>query len=205
MNANEHWESIYKTKDHKQVSWFVDHVQSSLDLIAALKLGKNTGIIDVGGGASTLADDLLAQGYTDISVLDISKSALALSKQRMGLNAAKVMWLEDDVLISEFNGRKYHLWHDRAVFHFLTNEGDRQRYKQKLNDHLEINGHVIFSIFADDGPLKCSGLEIRRHGEADIENYLGGNFETVLTLRSIHKTPAGVEQKFLNFVAKKTF
>ncbi len=203
MDRKSHWEKIYSTKSHKEVSWYSEHIFSSIDLILKTDLDKDAAILDVGGGASTLADDLLNDGYQDITVLDISGSALVIAKDRLKENGSKIHWIEDDILVSNFGGKKYDLWHDRAVFHFLTSEQERNVYKDKVNQHLKLNGFLIMSVFADDGPLKCSMLEIKRHSEMDIKKFFGEKYRPLFEERTIHRTPSHVEQKFVNLILKR--
>jgi 2-polyprenyl-3-methyl-5-hydroxy-6-metoxy-1,4-benzoquinol methylase len=203
MDRKEHWEKVYNTKSHKEVSWFTEHVTVALDLISQTKIEKTSSIIDVGGGASTLADDLIKQGFDEITVIDISAKALDIAKTRIGRDASKVNWLEADILDSDFNNRKYDLWHDRAVFHFLTSEQERIQYKDKLEKHLTSGGYAILSVFADDGPEKCSGLTIRRHGNSELEQFIGPGFEMVFHSRTTHQTPSKFDQKFINMIFKK--
>lgn len=198
-----HWEKVYAARSHREVSWFAEHIESSLRLIERTGVGKDAGLIDVGGGASTLVDDLLRSGYRDLTVLDISGTALAIAKDRLKEDAAKVKWIESDILASDFGGRTYALWHDRAVFHFLTEEADRDRYKDKVNAHLDRNGFLVLSVFADDGPEKCSLLDVRRHSEGQIEAFFGKGFRTLHVERAIHTTPAKAGQRFLNMILER--
>ncbi len=203
MNRKEHWEKVYNTKSHKEVSWFTEHVTVALELISQTKINKDHSIIDVGGGASTLADDLIRQGFQDITVIDISGKALEIAKSRLGHEASKVTWIESDILESDFNHREYDLWHDRAVFHFLTTELERNQYKEKMDKHLIKGGFAILSIFADDGPEKCSGLTIRRHGSSDLEQFMGSGYDMVYHSRTTHQTPSKADQKFINMIFNK--
>ncbi len=203
MDRKEHWEKVYNTKSHKEVSWFTEHATVALELISQTKIGKENSIIDIGGGASTLVDDLMKQGFEDITVIDISSKALEIAKSRLGHEASKVIWIEADILESNFNNRNYDLWHDRAVFHFLTSDLERIQYKGKLAKHLANGGHAILSIFADDGPEKCSGLTIRRHGNSELEQFMGPEFELVFHSRTIHQTPSKTDQKFINMIFQR--
>ena len=203
-DVKSHWQDIYRTKRPEAVSWYAQHLDVSLELIDTLKLGKQQSIIDVGGGASTLVDDLLARGYTDLTVLDISADALQASMRRLGAEAAKVKWMAADLLQSDFADRRFDLWHDRAVFHFLTDEQDRARYREQMLAHLSANGFVILGTFADDGPTKCSGLDVRRHSESDIDVFLGPAFRRVAARRSTHVTPGGAQQRFVSVAAQRT-
>lgn len=200
MDRKAHWEKIYSTKSHKEVSWFAEHVSNSLSLIARGNLPKDTPVIDIGGGASTLVDDLIETGYSDITVLDISGAALEIARMRLEAMSSTVRWIEDDVLTSELGGREYGLWHDRAVFHFLTGQEERDRYLRQVETHLRIGGVLVLSVFADDGPEKCSGLTVKRHDEEEILRFFGAGFRQVHSERSIHVTPAKSDQRFVNVV-----
>lgn len=203
MDKKSHWENVYTTKSHTEVSWFTEHIQSSLALIEKAGAVKSAAIIDVGGGASTLVDDLLENGYQDLTVIDISGAALKIAKDRLKEKAGKIKWMEKDILESEFGHRQYDLWHDRAVFHFLTTDEDRAAYKQKVTEHVKKGGFVVLSVFADNGPLKCSMLEIKRHSGSEIEEFFGSRFLKVYEDRTSHITPAKVEQKFVNMILKR--
>lgn len=203
MNAREHWEKIYQTKNVCDVSWYSEHLELSNEIISGLELRQNASIIDIGGGSSTLADDLLKKGFDDITVIDISDSALKVSKERLGDKSESVKWIVADILSSDLNSRRYDLWHDRAVFHFLTGESEREIYRKKLDDHLNTGGYFILSTFADDGPLKCSGLNVRRNNEEDMRNFLGSHYRELKFYRTSHFTPAGSEQRFITGVFQK--
>lgn len=163
-----HWETIYKSKSAKEVSWYTPSLKKSLELIWSLGLPKDAAIIDVGGGASTFPDDLLAEGFTDITVLDISSEALNVSEKRLGEKAQSIRWLESDVRTIPFTNQ-FNLWHDRAVFHFLTNKSDRKKYVAVLENSLAKNGHVLIATFGPNGPLKCSGLEVVRYSAEKLQ------------------------------------
>jgi SAM-dependent methyltransferase len=204
LDSKAHWEGIYGTKDHTQVSWFAEHVQSSLDLIDPLALRKNARILDVGGGASTLVDDLLSRDFADITVLDLSAAALEIAGKRLGPKAEKVEWIAGDILDADLGPGKFDLWHDRAVLHFLTAPEDRRRYRDRLENSLTDAGYAVLSVFADDGPLKCSGIEVHRSSVEDLEALLGPGFRTVLSKRSEHVTPSGSAQRFVHLVSRKS-
>lgn len=203
MDAKSHWDNIYTTKDHTQVSWYTAHISSSMDLIAATSLGHAARIIDVGGGASTLVDDLLEKDFKNISVLDISASALDIAKERLGSRAGEIQWRVGNILEYDFHGLEFDLWHDRAVLHFLTDVKDQKRYSEIVAATVAKGGFVVLSVFAEDGPIKCSGIEIVRYNEGELEKLLGPAFKTVLTQRSIHDTPGGTGQKFVHLISKK--
>lgn len=193
-----HWETVYREKQPDEVSWFQEHPEKSLEIILDTGVELNRPVIDVGGGASTLVDQLLHAGYSDVSVMDISGAALAHSRSRLGAEAGQVAWIEGDV--TEFvPSRQYALWHDRAVFHFLTRESDRRNYRHVLQKALPPGGQVIIATFAPDGPEKCSGLTVERYGAGKLQAALGAGFELLNTVKEAHRTPAGQLQHFAWF------
>lgn len=196
--SKQHWENVYRNKSPVEVSWYQQEPALSLSLISRIELPSNAPLIDVGGGSSTLVDRLIDEAYTDISVLDISGSALAHSKNRLGYRAEKVHWYETDV--TRFvPPQRFALWHDRAVFHFLTDRADRENYIHVLQQALEPGGHAIMMTFAIDGPRKCSGLDIVQYDADKLATELGAGFELVETGHNIHHTPSGNQQKFAFF------
>lgn len=195
MNRTEHWNKVYLTKAPDDVSWHQVRPEMSLSLIAHAGVGVEAGIIDVGGGASTLVDHLLEAGHSHVAVLDISEAALDHSRARLGKRAAEVEWLVADV--TEFEPpHKFALWHDRAVFHFLTDAADQRKYVEVLRRTLEPGGHVIIAAFAPHGPEKCSGLEVCRHDAASVGVALGAEFELLEQAEETHHTPWDTEQAF---------
>ena len=193
--AQSHWDRVYATKAADAVSWYQTQPKISLELIAAANLPADAPIIDVGGGASVLVDCLLAQGRTALSVLDISAAALASARARLGADAAKVRWIEADV--RQFDPpQRYDLWHDRAVFHFLTDPADRMAYMAVLRRSLNPRGHVVMATFALDGPARCSGLEVAHYDAPSLHAEFGDEFEMLDSRRETHITPAGAEQRF---------
>ena len=195
MNTKEHWESIYKTKQPNEVSWTEQKPSVSLEFINKLKIPKTAKIIDIGGGDSKLVDFLLAQGYTDISVLDISKTAIIRAKKRLGDKAKYVKWIISDIL--DFKPtEKYDLWHDRAAFHFQTEEADIDNYLNIIKN--AVIGWSIIGTFSVDGPKKCSGLNIRQYGEAGLKYLLEkSEFKFLESKRIDHTTPSGGVQNFI--------
>ncbi|MBU6199891.1 MAG: methyltransferase domain-containing protein, partial [Xanthomonadaceae bacterium] len=186
---------VYTSKAADAVSWYQAQPRISLDLIAATKLPLDAPLIDVGGGASLLVDRLLTQGRNPLSVLDISATALASARARLGADAAKVRWIEADV--REFApAQRYDLWHDRAVFHFLTDPADRAAYMAALRRSLNPRGHVVMATFALDGPARCSGLDVAHYDAASLHAEFGADFEMRESRREIHLTPTGAEQRF---------
>jgi len=194
----EHWEKVYQNKSPDEVGWYQPSPVLSLRLIANTHLALAAPIIDIGGGASTLVDELCGLGYRNISVLDVSASALAHAKHRCAEKGSKVHWYEEDVTCFKPPNR-FALWHDRAVFHFLTNRSDRESYIKALKQSIEPGGHIIMMTFAIDGPKKCSGLDIVQYDADKMTSELGSGFELQETGFDIHLTPAGNQQKFAYF------
>jgi ubiquinone/menaquinone biosynthesis C-methylase UbiE len=203
MNRQRHWEQVYQTKTPDDVSWFQARPEISLKLIEATGVSKDNGIIDVGGGASVLVDFLLDAGFMKPAVLDISAAALTHVQNRLGDRAGNVEWFNADV--TEFTpARHFHVWHDRAVFHFLTNVEDRLKYVQALKRSLVRDGHVIIASFAIDGPLQCSGLDVARYDAPSICAELGPEFRLVEQVEEIHTTPWDTRQHFSYFRFERT-
>ena len=197
MNLKEHWERIYATKHAQQVSWYRPSAERSLHLIRQTGVPRTAAIIDVGGGASTLVDDLLREGYTSLTVLDLSATALAAARERLGDQACNVTWLDADITQTRLPKAAYDVWHDRAVFHFLTQAQQRQAYLAALARALRPGGHAVIATFAEDGPEKCSGLPVVRYSPAELKAELGPAFTLVQYEREEHRTPAGVVQQFV--------
>ncbi|HKW29261.1 MAG TPA: class I SAM-dependent methyltransferase [Verrucomicrobiae bacterium] len=196
MNRQAHWNQVYQTKAPDDVSWFQTRPTLSLKLIANTCIARDNGIIDVGGGASPLVDCLLDAGFQQIAVLDLSAAALEQSKRRLGKRAAAVTWFEADV--TKFRpAQTFTAWHDRAVFHFLTDPEDRAKYVETLKHVLTPGGHVIIATFAKDGPQRCSGLEIVRYDAAGIGTELGSEFRLAEQVNETHVTPWNSGQKFI--------
>ena len=191
-----HWEDVYGGKPATAVSWYQECPEKSLAFIAKSGISKHDAVIDVGGGASTLVDHLLDTGYDDVTVLDLAGSAFEQSRARLGKRAAAVNWVVADVTQFEPQ-RRYAVWHDRAVLHFLTNPQDRDRYVAVLRQALASGGHVVIATFGPDGPLKCSGLEIRRYSVEMLEELLGPEFELQECEIEDHHTPMNSTQQFL--------
>ena len=197
MNEKEHWEHIYSTKPTEKLGWYEPQLQLSLRWIKELGLAMDARIIDVGGGASTLVEDLLSEGYRDITVLDISNAALSLVKARLGDMANQVAWVKGDITSIDLPANDYDLWHDRAVFHFLTEPEQRQNYLNNLLNGLKPGGHLIIGTFAKEAPPMCSGLPVERYSLAQLENTIGEQFELQQHQKELHVTPGGVEQMYL--------
>jgi SAM-dependent methyltransferase len=197
MDAKSHWEGIYRTKLPTQVSWYQLHARRSLDLIRRVSPPPEGAIIDVGGGASTLIDDLLDTGYHDLTVLDLSAAALAVVRARLGTRANTVRWVEADLLSASLPKSGYSVWHDRAAFHFLTAPADRARYVAQVRQTVRPGGFVLVATFADDGPTRCSGLEVARYSPEALHSEFGAPFQLMASEREQHLTPAGVRQAFI--------
>lgn len=203
MNAKAHWEIIHQTKTPTQVSWYQEHSLLSLQFITNTGVDKSGQIIDIGGGISTLVDDLLTNNYENVSVLDISAASLKTAQQRLGSQAQKVNWIEADITRAQLPSQFYDVWHDRAVFHFLTNAEDRQKYVETVRRTVRQGWHIIVATFAPDGPEKCSGLEVVRYSEDSLHNEFGDDFEVVDSTRETHYTPFGTDQKFVYCYCRK--
>ena len=194
--SREHWDTIYSTKPADRVSWFRPHLERSLEFIASAALSKAAPIIDVGGGTSTLVDDLLDAGYTSVSVLDISATAIANTQRRLGSRAASVQWISGDATQVALAG-PYDFWHDRAVFHFLTDPEARRRYIDRVRAAVRPNGHVLVATFGPEGPEQCSGLPVVRYTPEQIHAEFGSAFRKVGSASEIHETPFGGTQQFV--------
>lgn len=196
VDRRQHWETVYGSKAVDQVSWFQLHAASSLRLIGGCA-DKDAQIIDVGGGASTLVDDLLDAGYRNLTVLDLAESALAVSRARLGARAQSVQWVAADITRAELPAARYDVWHDRAVFHFLTDPADRARYVEQVLKSVKPGGRVIVAAFGPGGPLQCSGLDVVRYAPNTLHAEFGGAFRLLGHETEIHLTPAGKEQEFV--------
>ena len=204
MQVKSHWEHVYETKSVDAVSWFQPHAEQSLRLIRQTGLAPTASIIDVGGGASTLADDLLDDGFRHVTVLDVSGAALAAARARLGERAASVTWLEADITQVALPHNAYDLWHDRAVFHFLTSDRDRQAYVAEVLRAVKPGGYVIVATFAEDGPLQCSGLPVVRYSPSALHAEFGATFSLERHEREEHHTPSGAVQKFIYCYCRKS-
>lgn len=193
-----HWQNIYKEKAPLDVSWYQKEPALSLDLIHRSGVPHDEPIIDVGGGASVLVDYLCKEDFTNLAVLDISANALNSARKRLGDSAEKIEWFEAD--ITEFiPPHQFSLWHDRAVFHFLTDKFDRKKYIKVLNQALRPGGHLIIAAFAIGGPEKCSGLDIVQYDAMKLLAELGEDFKLLKERNEVHITPAGKKQEFVYF------
>lgn len=192
-----HWDGVYTTKAPNGVSWYRPHLDRSLELIQIASPDHESSIIDVGGGESTLVDDLLALGYQNLTLLDISKTALAVTKERLGADAQRIRWLCADVTQGPMIGHSYDLWHDRAVFHFLLAPEERSAYVQTVANALKPGGHIIVSTFGPQGPTKCSGLNVIRYDANSLHGEFGNRFQLIESSEELHETPFGTTQQFL--------
>lgn len=197
MDAQTHWEKIYTEKAPDAVSWYRPHLETSLALIEQAAAGYSASIIDVGGGESTLVDDLIARGYENNTVLDISQTAIEANKKRLGKASQDVHWLVADITKAELNPATYDVWHDRAVFHFLTATSDRVAYVRQVAHAVKPGGYVIVSTFGPEGPTKCSGLDIVRYDAESLHSEFGVHFRLLGSSQELHRTPFGTIQQFL--------
>lgn len=197
MNQKDHWERVYSGTATERLGWYRPHLQTSLALIKGLALPATAPIIDIGAGASTLVDDLLDAGYRSITALDISEQALSVVRARLGRNAERVTWLTGNITSIDLPARRYELWHDRAVFHFLTEPGEQQEYQSRLLRALRPGGHLVIGTFAPEAPPKCSGLPVQRYSRKQLHATLGEQFELREHRKEMHITPGGVEQMYL--------
>ena len=203
MQSKDHWEKVYSTKAPDGVSWFQAHADTSMRLIRASGLGRDAAIIDVGGGTSTLVDDLLADGYTNLTVLDLSVAALAASRRRLGSQGETVRWMDADITRAEFAPHSIDLWHDRAVFHFLTTEEERAAYIAQVMRALKPGGHIIMATFGANGPTQCSGLPVMRYAPDELHAEFGEAFTLLAHEDQLHHTPFGTDQQFIYCMCRK--
>jgi predicted RNA methylase len=195
-----HWEKVYETKTPNEVSWTQEIPKTALDFIESFDLPKTAAIIDIGGGDSNLVDHLLALGYENITVLDISEKAIERARLRLGANAEKVHWIVSDV--TEFKPEmNYSVWHDRAAFHFLTQDSQKEKYVELVNQF--VDAYLVIGTFSENGPLKCSGLEIQQYSEQSLEAQFIPNFELIISKYEDHKTPFDTIQNFVFGVFKR--
>lgn len=197
MDTKAHWERVYRTHATTDVSWYQREARLSLELIRRVIGDRSMPIIDVGGGASTLVDGLLDAGYSDITVLDLARSPLEAAKSRLGSRAPLVRWVETDVLTADLPEDRYDAWHDRAVFHFLSDSQERARYVNQVQRAVRPGGYVIVASFAPEGPKQCSGLEVVRYSCESMHAQFGSGFTLVDSVREEHRTPGGAVQAFV--------
>jgi len=204
MDRQAHWEGVYRGKAATALSWYRPHLELSLDLIERMAQTKRAAILDIGGGASTLVDDLLGAGFDDLSVLDIAEAGLNVSQHRLGHAAGQVRWITADFLNAQLEPQRYDICHDRAVFHFLQTAEDKTAYIEQAARILQPQGWLILATFALDGPGRCSGLEVSRYDEAALKNGVGNCFEIIESRRDSHHTPAGIMQEMMYFVLQRS-
>jgi len=195
MQSVDHWDEVYETKRSTRVSWYQPSPEPTLKALDRLSIAPSTSLIDVGGGASNLVDALLERGWSDLSVLDIAAPALEIARQRLGPAAAHIQWTVADIA-TWLPDRTYDVWHDRAVFHFLTGADERQGYRRALLAGTATGGLVIIATFAPNGPEKCSGLPVQRYDPASLSQELGSALQLVDTWGETHLTPGGSSQAF---------
>ena len=204
ISAKQHWENIYSSRQEDQLSWFQEHALTSLALIRQTRAAHDAAILDVGGGASVLADDLLHAGYCNLTVLDLSSAALRKSQARLGAQAQQVRWLAADIAEADLAENSLDIWHDRAVFHFLTEAHERGRYLAQALKALKPHGFLIIAVFAEDGPLQCSGLDIQRFSLEQLQAFFAPpDFALLQSMKETHMTPAGQAQNFQYAVFQK--
>jgi SAM-dependent methyltransferase len=197
MDAKTHWDKVYTGKAPEAFSWYRPHLETSVALIERAAPALSSSIIDAGGGSSTLVDDLLARGYKNLTVLDISSAAIEATQKRLGRAAAQVQWLVADVAKIAFEPGAYDLWHDRAVFHFLATNAERVNYVRQVARSVKRGGHVIVSTFGPEGPTRCSGLKTVRYDADALHDEFGTRFRLVENSKELHRTPFGTTQQFL--------
>ena len=195
FDKEKHWENIYKTKELNEVSWFQPTPTTSLDFIKELNIAKTAKIIDIGGGDSFLVDHLLDLGYINITILDISDVALNRAKKRLGNRSDNVTWIVADAANYKTT-EKYDFWHDRAAFHFLTDDIDIQNYIKTLEHSINDNGTALFGTFSEEGPKKCSGIDIKQYSETKLSHQFKKSFRKIKCITTNHKTPFDTEQNF---------
>jgi 2-polyprenyl-3-methyl-5-hydroxy-6-metoxy-1,4-benzoquinol methylase len=203
MDDRTHWERVYGTRAPDAVSWYQRHAGRSLAMIRAVAGSLHDPIIDVGGGASVLVDELLDAGYTDLTVLDLARAALTVAESRLGPRAASVRWLQADVRSVALPRAHYAVWHDRAVFHFLTEPADRDAYVAQVERAVRPGGHVLVATFAEDGPSQCSGLPVARYSPEGLHRAFGSSFDLLSSEREEHVTPAGAHQSFVYCLCRR--
>jgi SAM-dependent methyltransferase len=193
-NRKNHWETVYETKNPNEVSWTQEIPKTSLDFIKSFDLTKKSKIIDIGGGDSKLVDFLIEEGFENITVLDISAKAIEKAKARLGVNAEKVNWIVSDITEFETN-ETFEVWHDRATFHFLTSEEQIQKYMETARK--SVSGYLTVGTFSENGPKKCSGLDIKQYNEETLTAEMENGFEKIKCVTEDHTTPFETKQNFI--------
>jgi SAM-dependent methyltransferase len=197
MQTSGHWDNVYRSKSHDAMSWYAPHLGESLELIERFCPDKTAAIVDIGGGESTLVDDLLGKGYLDLSVLDISQAALEFTQKRLGEKSDTVRWHVGDITQYDFGKKQFDVWHDRAVFHFLTTNSARQAYVDLVKRSVKTGGYILMATFGPQGPVKCSGLNVVRYDEEKLHDEFGRGFELIGSKVIDHHTPMNTDQQFL--------
>jgi SAM-dependent methyltransferase len=197
MDPRSHWENVYSTKAPEAVSWYRPHLDKSIEIIEKTAPDRFISIIDIGGGESTLVDDLLARGYEDLTVLDISSTAIEVAQRRLGDSARLVKWIAGDITNAVLPPQSYNFWHDRAVFHFLTTADQRSAYVRQVEKAVRSGGNLLISTFGPEGPTKCSGLEVVRYDADSLHREFGVRFRLLESFKEVHHTPFGTTQQFL--------
>jgi 2-polyprenyl-3-methyl-5-hydroxy-6-metoxy-1,4-benzoquinol methylase len=197
MDAKTHWEKVYTTREPETVSWYRAHLETSVALVQRAAHSRSASIIDIGAGESTLVDDLIAKGYENLTVLDISETGLDVTKKRLGPLAEQTKWIVADITQVELEPLAYDVWHDRAVFHFLTSMEQRASYVRNVMKAVKPGGHVIVSTFGPEGPTKCSELDVMRYDAESLHGEFGSHFRLVESSKELHRTPFGKTQQFL--------
>jgi 2-polyprenyl-3-methyl-5-hydroxy-6-metoxy-1,4-benzoquinol methylase len=197
MTTQIHWDKIYTEKAPNALSWYRPHLEISLQLIEKVAADHAAAIIDVGGGESTLVDDLIARGYENVTVLDISQTAVEANRTRLGSTSQRVKWLVADITQVRLQVSAFDVWHDRAVFHFLTAQSDRAAYVRQVARSVKRGGYVIVSTFGPEGPTKCSGLDVVRYDVESLHREFGVHFRLRGSSKELHQTPFGTTQQFL--------
>lgn len=202
ISKKEHWEHIYATKAINEVSWYQEKPETSLALIKNISLNKAAKIIDIGGGDGLMVDELIEMQFKDISVLDLSQNAIDKAVNRLGKSAQNIEWINTNIIDFEPQ-KKFNLWHDRAVFHFLTAENEIEKYVALTGNSIEKDGYLILATFSSNGPTKCSGIDIKQYDVADLLALFGPSFSLVQHLQQMHSTPLGTQQEFTFAVFQK--
>lgn len=197
MDRKQHWEEVYTKRSSQQVSWYRPHLERSLDFILGSHLAPDARIVDIGGGASTLVDDLLDRGYQRVAVIDLSSAALSVARSRLGARASQVDWIVGDATTPLLADKSVDFWHDRAVFHFLTETSARAAYVGQVLRSVKPGGRVLMATFGLDGPEQCSGLPVARYDASGLAATFGNRFQQLDEAREVHETPGGAAQSFM--------
>lgn len=203
MDIKNHWESIYAKKPPQSLGWYMPHLHTPLAWVNDLAVHKQDNIIDVGCGVSTLIDDLVQQGYQSLTGLDLAENAISIMQDRLADAADSICWIRGDVTQVDLRNQHYSLWHDRAVFHFITDEKQQSQYVDMLSGALQPGGHAIFAVFSTTAPPVCSGMRVQRYTSKTLSTVLGPNFELIKDKKEVHTTPGGIQQVYLYCLFRK--